>query len=124
MKVTDWSQFPNFKQSEMRCKQTGECEMDQDFMTRLQAVRTEYGRPMIVSSGYRSPRHTAERKKKVPGTHAQGKAVDITCIGEQAYEIVRIALLHGFTGIGISQKEGLERYVHLDTGARKAIWSY
>lgn len=124
MKVTDWSQFKFFTEKEMSCKQTGECEMDSDFMIRLEAVREEFGKPMRITSAYRSVLHSEERNKAKPGTHAHGIAVDVALMGADAYELVAIALRHGFTGIGVSQREGKGRYIHLDTGSRKAIWSY
>lgn len=120
----DWKNYPNFSPKELRCKETGELAMDQAFMERLQALRTELGKPMLITSGFRSAKHSAERRKAKPGAHAQGKAVDIAVMGEEALELVRLALSFGFTGIGISQKAGGARFVHLDTLPRKAIWSY
>lgn len=122
--MIDWSQYPNFTESEFRCKETGEINMDEDFLGRLQALRTEYGKPMAISSGYRSPRHSIEQKKSAPGPHAHGKACDILSTGPEAYEIITIALRMGFTGIGVSQRTGRARFVHLDTMPRRSFWSY
>lgn len=120
----NWHNYPNFSPDEFRCKETGELAMDTDFMHRLQALRTEFGKPMTITSGFRSAKHSAERKKAKPGAHAQGKAVDVAIMGEDALELVRLALSFGFTGIGVSQKAGGTRFIHLDTAPRKAIWSY
>lgn len=122
--MINWNNYPNFSANELRCKETGEIAMDVDFMDRLQALRTEFGKRMPITSGYRSAKHSVERNKAKPGTHTQGKAVDVAVMGEDALELVRLALSYGFTGIGISQKAGGARFVHLDTAPRKAIWSY
>ena len=120
----DWSKYPNFSKSEFDCKETGENRMNAEFMDKLQALRIRYGKPMIITSGYRSPRHSIEAKKQQPGTHAQGIACDVAVHGADAYELIELAMNLGFTGIGVSQKSGGPRFVHLDIAPRTAVWSY
>jgi zinc D-Ala-D-Ala carboxypeptidase len=123
--MIDWTQYPNFSEHEFVCKQTGTINMQPEFMAKLQALRTDFGKPMRITSGFRSHRHDLERKKDAPGTHAQGIACDIGIgPGAEVHRLVELAIYHGFTGIGISQKNGLPRFVHLDTAQRHAIWSY
>ena len=122
----DWSKYPNFAESEFRCSETGECKMQADFMRRLQALREEYGKPMPVTSGYRSPQHSIEASKSAPGVHTRGIACDVAVSGREAYELLSLAPKHGFTGIGVAQK-GSGRFLHLDTfkgGPRPNVWSY
>jgi zinc D-Ala-D-Ala carboxypeptidase len=122
----DWSKYPNFSEAELRCSETGECKMQTDFMRRLQALREDYGKPMTITSGYRSPQHSIEASKKQPGTHARGLAVDIAVAGQDCYELMALAMKHGFTGIGVAQK-GAGRFLHIDTfkgGTRPNVWSY
>jgi zinc D-Ala-D-Ala carboxypeptidase len=125
--VIDWSQYPNFSESEFRCKQTGECAMSADFLAKLQHLRGMYGKPMLITSGYRSPRHSIEAAKPDgPGPHSTGKAADVAVDRGDAYELLRLAMLLGFTGIGIQQK-GMGRFLHLDIlsgPGRPTIWSY
>lgn len=123
-KVSDWSKFPNFAKAEFDCKETGENEIKEMFLRMLQALRTAYGKPMRITSGYRSPKHSIEVKKAQPGTHAQGIACDIACTGSEAYELIALAVQIGFTGIGVSQKSNGARFVHLDIAERQAVWSY
>ena len=127
-----WPQdrWPNFSFEEMACSETGECGMDEATMDRLQLLRSHYGSPLTITSGYRSPRHSIEAAKKAPGTHAKGRAADIACAGVDAFEILTEALVVGFTGIGVKQK-GEHRFLHLDdlklgehTAPRPTIWSY
>ncbi len=122
--MLDWSKYPNFKKVEFDCKETGENNMQHEFMLKLQELRIKFGEPMKITSGYRSPKHSAEKKKAQPGFHSQGIACDIAVQGEQAHKLVSLALSLGFNGIGVSQKASGARFIHLDTASRKAIWSY
>lgn len=118
-----WAEYPNFSKSEFDCQQTGENQMQHAFMVRLQRLRTAFGKPMVISSGYRSPTHSIEAKKDEPGTHAQGIACDIAIDRGDAVRLLHLALEAGFTGIGIQQK-GSGRFIHLDTREHPTIWSY
>lgn len=128
MNNKDWP-WPNFTPDEMRCKETGELNILPSFMDRLQALRNAYGKPMPVSSGYRSKLHSMERQKRTAGTHAMGCAVDIAVSGSDALLLIELALQHGFTGIGVQQR-GEGRFIHLDDAPnaphrlRPHIWSY
>jgi len=122
----DWTKYPNFSEAEMRCRHTGRVAMDPAFMERLQALRTQYGRPMRVTSGYRDRTHPAEARKAQPGTHTMGRAVDIAVRGKDAFDLVALAMDYGFTGIGV-QQHGNTRFIHLDDlegPTRPALWSY
>lgn len=126
--VTDWSRYPNFSESEFRCRHTGHCRMQAEFMDRLQAIRTAYGRPIRITSGYRHPTHPVEaRKGHATGEHTQGACCDVAVSGPDALRLVQIALAHGITRIGVQQK-GAGRFIHLGIGgpglAAPTIWSY
>jgi zinc D-Ala-D-Ala carboxypeptidase len=127
MTKIDWSLYPNFSESEFRCKHTGKCEMDPAFLATLQAIRTEFGKPLGVSSGYRDRSHPIEAKKSATGAHAMGIAVDFRVYGADALRLIEIALKHGIQRIGVNQKGGA-RFIHLDAGGpglpSPAIWSY
>lgn len=113
-----------FTPAEMQCKHTGECRMDPAFMQRLERLRERYGKPLVVTSGYRAPSHPVEaRKPGGPGMHSRGIAVDIAIQGPEAVRLLDLALELGFTGIGVQQK-GDGRFLHLDTRDTPAIWSY
>lgn len=126
--VADWGKYPNFSEAEFRCRHTGQCAMQVEFMDRLQAIRTEYGRPLRITSGYRHPTHPVEaRKGHATGEHTLGMCADIAVQGADAVELLRIALAHGITRIGVQQK-GSGRFLHLGIGGQglpaPAIWSY
>jgi len=118
-----------FTEDEMKCKGSGKCEMDQQFMVKLDALRKKFGKPIIITSGYRSPEYNISIGGSKNSAHVQGKAADIAVSHTDAYKIVGIAIELGFTGIGVSQK-GSGRFIHVDTADNTAkqprphIWSY
>ncbi|MGL4638562.1 MAG: D-Ala-D-Ala carboxypeptidase family metallohydrolase [Shewanella sp.] len=117
MEKTDWP-WPNFTRKEMACR-CGKCEisssrhMDTDTLDKLQALRNFLGFGLPVTSGYRCSNHPEEAKKKEPGAHYYGQAVDVAVSHQQALAVVESARRFGFTGIGIKQK-GNARFIHLD----------
>lgn len=116
----NWDKYRYFSKAEFDCQETGENEMSEFFIAKLSELREKYGKPMVITSGYRSPNHTIEQRKRTPGTHAQGIAADISCQGADKYRIVKLAFDLGFSGIGID-----DNFIHLDiSGRRNAIWSY
>lgn len=125
--MIDFGLYPNFSADEFNCSHCGKNEMQAEFMSRLQALRMRYGKPMKITSGYRCPEHPIEAKKDKPGAHASGLACDVGVDGKQAYELMKHAFALGFTGIGVSQKGSGSRFIHLDMleeAPRPNIWSY
>ncbi len=119
--MIDW-RWLNFTPDELCCKETGELDMQPDFMDRLQRLRTVLGGPITLTSAYRSPRHSIERAKAQPGTHAMGRAVDILADGRLQYRIIALAPGLGFLGMGIAKT-----FIHLDDwdgGPRPNVWLY
>jgi uncharacterized protein YcbK (DUF882 family) len=120
-----------FKVEEFACKHCGEIRMDPFFLERLDRLRAEYGKPLIVSSGYRCPVHNAaESSTGLTGPHTTGHAVDFAISRGEALQLLRVAItMKAFTGLGIKQK-GLGRFIHLDDlpnapgQPRPTIWSY
>ena len=125
--MIDWGRYPNFKAGEFKCSHCQAEGIYSRLLDKLQDMRTEYGRPMIITSGYRCPSHPAEVTKSAPGAHALGLAADIGVQGAEAYNVLKLALKHGFTGIGVQQK-GNGRFIHVDIATtelpRPMIWSY
>jgi uncharacterized protein YcbK (DUF882 family) len=66
--------FKYFSRDEFVCKETGENEIEDELIFALDELREHCGFPFVITSGYRSPDHPIELKKKTPGTHAQGIA--------------------------------------------------
>lgn len=125
--MIDWNKYPNFKAAEFKCSHCGGEGIRAELLDKLQAMRTEYGRPMTITSGYRCPQHPVEAKKTTPGAHALGMAADIGVQGGEAHRILALAFKHGFNGIGVQQK-GSGRFIHVDVCTselpRPSVWSY
>ena len=114
-----------FTREEFACQYTGENNISDVLLLKLDLLRARCAFPFVITSGYRSEDHPIERKKEKAGTHAQGIAADIKVSGgNQRYKIVEQAIQHGFTGIGIART-----FIHVDSrivGADKApvMWCY
>ena len=103
--------FKYFKIEDFDCQETGNNEMVEEFIHRLDELREACGFPFIVTSGYRDPEgHPIEKRKSRPGTHAQGIAADIRVSGGvQRRKVVEKAIELGFKGIGVANT-----FVHVD----------
>ena len=110
-----------FEDSEFIDTRTGHHKMNREFLLKLDELRARCGFPLIINSGYRSPRHPDEIFKKRPGTHARGIAVDISAWDPKKKKIIlKHAKALGFKGIGI-----YPGHVHLDMRkGKKVTWKY
>ena len=120
-----------FTEKELQCKGTGECNMDDNFMLKLEELRKKYNTPMIITSGYRHPAHNVAIGGSRYSAHIKGRAVDVQVVGKDALRLVRLALECGMTGIGVAQRGPHEkRFIHIDDlensqqSPRPWIWSY
>ena len=130
MSDTPW---PHFSRNELECHcRCGQMEMDHEFLNRLESLRIAFGKPMPISSGFRCPTYNAQVSGTgFTGPHITGKAVDVAISGEEAFELLALALAHGFTGIGLKQNgPHNKRFIHLDLienspgRPRPRIWTY
>lgn len=94
---------------EFACKHCGAYGMDSGTLDRLQALRTEWGKPMHINSGYRCQKHPIEAAKPDPGGHAKGRAIDVAMVPGLRNRFIAMAQRHGFMGIGVAKT-----YVHID----------
>jgi len=119
----------HFSDKELQCHcGCGKQEMKIGFMSLLESLRMTFNYPMIISSAYRCPAYNEKVSTTGKhGPHTTGCAVDVVISGRRAYELLRLAFVCGFTGIGIQQK-GDKRFIHLDSlmvdYPRPRIWSY
>lgn len=113
--------FRYFQIEDFACQETGENEIQYDFVSALDDLRGVCGFPFIITSGYRSPTHSIEAAKARPGQHTQGIAADIKVTGgAQRYAIASNAIKLGFKGIGIAKN-----FVHVDMRETESmLWQY
>ena len=114
--------FRYFQIEDFACQETGENEIRYDFVSALDDLRGVCGFPFIITSGYRSPSHSAEARKAHPGQHTHGIAADIKVTGgAQRHAHVSNAIKLGvFRGIGVAKT-----FIHVDTrDTDPMIWQY
>lgn len=106
-------------------------KMDLAFIEKCESLRVVYGRPLVISSGYRCPKHNAAVSSTgLTGPHTTGHAADFLADRGDAYDLMQVAVLSGkFSGFGFQQK-GAGRFIHLDDlpnaagQPRPTIWTY
>lgn len=115
------SQFKYFDINEFACKETGENGIKEELIHCLDMLREKCGFPFVITSGYRSERHSIEMEKEKPGTHTLGIAADIKVNdGVQRLAVVSHAIDLGFSGIGVAK-----HFVHVDIRAGTPVmWAY
>lgn len=106
-----------FSPYEMRCHATERLKVGITFMNRLQHIRVNYGKPIVVVSGYRTPDHNAEvtGNGSRSGAHTFGRAVDIVPDGGVADVplILQLAWTFGMTRCGMMISRDRWKF-HLD----------
>ena len=115
------TQLRHFSLEEFNCTHTGNNEMSEVFLVKLDRLRGLCGFPFIITSGYRDPSHPIEAAKASPGTHSEGIAADIRITNSrQRFLLLHHAFALGFNGIGIAND-----FIHLDTRkATPVVWTY
>ena len=108
----------NFEISEFACKDGSKVIMvDYELVDLLQKMRDTLGKPIRVTSGYR----TVSFNKKCGGTatshHLTGKAADIKVAGLSPLDLAFVADKFGFRGIGV-----YPTFTHVDVGPNKLYW--
>lgn len=119
-----WDDIKYFKPSEFDSpdeKGSGGTGMNEDFVRLLDELRSLLGRPLIITSGYRTATLNSDIGGSPQSKHLEGIAADIRAYnGYERATIVDKALDLGFKGIGVYDK-----HIHLDTRGQKfaVMWS-
>ena len=92
------SDYKYFSLDEFVCSETGEQDMCPEFLKALSHLRQICDFPFVITSGFRSKNHSAEKSKKTPGTHTKGIAADIKVSGGAQ----RLALVKHASAMGMS----------------------
>ena len=114
-------EFKYFSRNEFKCSETGNNQIQDEFIHALDRLRESCGFPFAITSGYRDPSHSVEAKKEKAGQHTLGIAADIAVAGgAQRFMIVSKALELGFSGIGVART-----FVHVDIRtSQPVLWCY
>lgn len=110
----------SFEKREMQCKcGCGKVIFDPDLIRKLDALREDLGRPIIINSGYRCEQHNQNVGGSPNSQHLYGKAADIRCTGITPEALARYAGKYGFDGIGLYRWG-----IHVDVRGYKARWDF
>ena len=115
----------NFRSVEFDCHGVGCCNetlVDMQLVEYLQKIRDHFGKPIIISSGYRCERHNRSVGGATASKHKQGMAADIMVTDVKPAEVAKYAENIGILGIGLyeTNKDGF--FVHIDTRTSKGFW--
>ena len=118
-----WDHIKHFKPEELACPCCGVCAVDKKLVIKLDQLREKVGFPIIITSGYRCPKHNKEVGGKPDSAHIKGLAADISVsTSPRRYKLIKAAIEIGFKRIGIG-----ERFIHLDIDHEKkqeVLWIY
>ena len=109
----------NFRVREFACQDGSDpIFIDSELVSVLQKIRNHFGKPVTITSAYRTPNHN----KNVGGTtysqHLYGKAADIKIQGIAPKDVAKYAeTLLGEGGIGI-----YNTFTHIDVRSTKSRW--
>ena len=118
---------PDFKVRELRCRDGSDTVMvDEALTVVLQCIREHFGKPVTITSGYRTAAHNAAVGGAKSSQHLLGRAADIRVQGVSVEDVAAYteSLMPDWGGIGrYPVKAGRAAgWVHLDTRAEKARW--
>ena len=118
--VTSW-RWPNFSPQELACRGTGALVVDPRALDMLQSLRNRLGKPMIITSAYRSAAHNARVGGAPRSRHLEGIAFDVRMDNHDPEAFIAQARAVGFHGIGTYPHQG---FVHIDArpASEAAIW--
>lgn len=110
--MSEW-RWPNFSPQEVASKGEGELLIDEASMDKLQALRTALGKPLLITSAYRSAKHNTRVGGAARSQHRLGKAFDVVMTNHDPAHFESAARAVGFTGFGHYPKSN---FMHIDTG--------
>lgn len=109
----------NFTSTEFECK-CGKCKtvkISKQLVSFLQAIRSHFGKPITINSGFRCAAHNRAVGGAKASKHTLGQAADIVVKDVEPKEVAKFAESIGIKGIGL-----YDSFVHIDTRTTKFFW--
>ena len=119
---------PDFKVRELRCLDGSDTVMvDEALTVVLQCIREHFGKPVTITSGYRTASHNAKVGGSRSSQHLLGRAADIQVQDTDPLAVAAYveSLMPGWGGVGrYPVKAGRAKgWVHVDTRPNKSRWT-
>lgn len=112
-----------FTDDEFKCKDGCISKpMDPALLALLNALRSAYGKPIYITSGYRCDKQNKLVGGVVDSAHTTGHAVDVFCTSSRDRHLLLFHAIGLFKRIGVGTT-----FIHLDTDLTKdqeVIWLY
>ena len=121
----------NFKVREFACGDGSDAVLiDQELVIVLQCIREHFGKPLHITSGYRTASHNAAVGGSKSSQHLLGRAADFWVEGVDVVTVAAYAeaLMTTHGGVGRYPKDAKHPnrktgWVHVDTRANKSRWT-
>lgn len=88
----------------------------------LETIRTHFGTPVVIHSGYRTPQYNAKVGGVAHSQHCYGMAADISVKGQVPAGVAAFArsIMPDWGGVGIYSKKG---FTHIDVREKRSDWT-
>ena len=97
--------------------------MDPELLDMIDKAREIYGKPIRVTSGYRTEDHNRKVGGVDSSSHLKGLAIDVACVrSKDRFEMLTALIEVGFNRIGVAST-----FIHVDIDKGKSqnvIWTY
>ena len=97
--------------------------MDTKLLNMIDEAREIYGKPIHVTSGYRTEAHNRKVGGVDSSSHLKGLAIDVACVrSDDRFKMLNALLEVGFNRIGVAGT-----FIHVDIDKDKSqnvIWTY
>lgn len=115
----------NFRVDEFACNDGSDViKIDEELVKLLQAIRTHFGRAVVLNSGYRTPSYNARIGGAIGSFHTKGKAADFNVSGWSPQNVRKEIESGKIKGVD-PDKIGLGSYpnfTHIDSRGHKGRW--
>ena len=115
----------HFSSDELDCHGAGCCSstiINEKLIEYLEQIRTHFGKPITVTSGYRCPAHNRNVGGATGSRHSKGDAADIVIQGIAPRTVAQYAESIGVLGIGLYETSADGYFVHIYTRNYKSFW--
>lgn len=115
----------HFTSDEFDCHGSGCCKstmINEKLVQYLEQIRTHFGKPITVTSGYRCTTHNRNVGGATGSRHSKGDAADIVVQGVTPRTVAQYAESIGVLGIGLYETSADGHFVHIDARDYKSFW--